>query len=179
MAIFLIILGILCWLGAIASLPKRILIAPALSYCGLILISFAKSGGYPIVPVSTPMTLSWLAITLVVMLIIILQDPAVRQQSRGVNYLTLGGIAGMAVGLLASSLSSSLSLLYALMIIAAAAGTVLGMILFSNTPEGKGVSPASGNFFRYLLAKGFPVLITVAQIGIVAVISIAAHLPAD
>ena len=176
MAITLIIISILCWLGALAALPRKILLAPALSYCGMLIISFAKSDGYPIVPVSTPLTLSWLVISLIVMLIIILQNPAIRQQSRGVGYMTLGALAGMAVGLLGFSLSTSLQLLYALMIIGTAAGIFLGMLIFSNTPDGSAVQPSSGRFFRYLLAKGFPVLITVAQIGIVAVILIAAHL---
>ncbi len=176
MAIFLIILSILLWLGALAALPRKILIAPALSYCAMLIISFAKFGGYPIVPLSTPLTISWLTITIVVMLIVILQNPAIRQQSRGVGYMTIGALTGMALGLLGFSLSTSLQLLYAIMIIATVAGIILGMILFSNTPDGKAVAPASGNFFRYLLAKGFPILITVAQLGIVAVILIAGHL---
>lgn len=175
MAVTLIILSILCWLASLASLPRRILIAPALSYCGLFLISFARSGEYPLIPISNSMLYSWLTITLVVMLIIILQNPAVRAQSRGVGYMILGGMAGMAVGLIGFSISSSLQLLYALMIIGAAAGIILGMIIFSNTPDGRGVNPASGNFFRYLLSKGFPILISIVQIGIVAVIAIASY----
>lgn len=176
MDITLIILSILCWLGALVALPRKILLAPALSYCGMLIISFAKSDGYPIVPLSTGLTLSWLAITLIIMLIIILQNPAIRQQSRGVLYMTLGALAGMCIGLLGFSLSSSLQLLYALMIIGTAVGIYLGMLVFTSTPDGAAVRPTSGHFFRYLLAKGFPILITVAQIGIVAVILIAGHL---
>lgn len=178
MEIFLIIVSVLLWLGALVALPKRILLAPALSYCAMLIISFAKSGGYPIVPVSNGLTISWLAISLVVMLIILLQNPAIRQQSRGVGYMTVGALAGMAVGLAGFTFSTSLQLLYAIMILATAAGIILGMLLFANTPDGRAVSPSSGNFLKYLLAKGFPILITVAQIGIVAVILIAGHLMA-
>ncbi|MBD5268877.1 MAG: hypothetical protein HDR48_00935 [Bacteroides sp.] len=178
MEIFLIIVSVLLWLGALVALPKRILLAPALSYCAMLIISFAKSGGYPIVPVSNGLTISWLAISLVVMLIILLQNPAIRQQSRGVGYMTVGALAGMAVGLAGFTFSTSLQLLYAIMILATAGGIILGMLLFANTPDGRAVSPSSGNFLKYLLAKGFPILITVAQIGIVAVILIAGHLMA-
>lgn len=176
--IFLIILSCLIWLAAFLLLPKRILLAPGLSYCALVLLSFAKRDGYPIMPLSNAMLLSWLVITFIVMMIVLLQNPAVRQQSRGVGYMTIGGIAGMAVGLLAFSFSSNLNLLYALMIIGVIAGISFGFLIFTNTPEGRDVSLPTGRFFRYLLAKGFPVLVTVAQLGIPAVILIAASIMA-
>ncbi|MDE6272081.1 MAG: hypothetical protein K2M31_03640 [Muribaculaceae bacterium] len=174
--IFLIILSCLIWLAAFLLLPKRILIAPGLSYCALVLLSFVKKSGYPIMPLSGAMLMSWLIITFIVMMIVILQNPAVRQQSRGVNYMTLGGIAGLAVGLLGFSFSTSLNLLYALMILGVIAGIFCGFLLFTNTPKGRDVSLPTGRFFKYLLAKGFPVLVTVAQAGIPAVILIAASM---
>lgn len=175
MMIFLIILSCLLWIGAFAAFPRRIILSPALSYCALLLLSFAKRGGYPIVPLSSGMTVSWLCITLVVMLIIVLQNPAIRSQSRGTGYMLLGALAGMAVGLMAYSFSASLNLLYALMLIGTAAGTALGLLIFTNTPDGRAVAPGTGHFWKYLLAKGFPALITVAQPGIAAVILIASN----
>lgn len=174
MMIFLIILSCLLWIAAFLMLPRRILIAPALSFCALILLSFAKKSGYPIMPLSNPMLMSWLFITIVVMLIIVMQNPAIRAQSRGVGYMTLGGIAGMAIGLLAFTFTTNLNLLYALMIIGVTAGIFFGFLLFTNTPDGNEVGLRTGRFFKYLLAKGFPVLVTVAQLGIPAVIFIAA-----
>lgn len=171
--IFLIILSCLLWIAAFLLLPKRIILAPALSYCALILLSFAKRSGYPIMPLSNGLTFSWLAITLVVMLIITLQNPAIRQQSRGVGYMAIGGITGMAVGLLGFTFTTSLNLLYALMILGVAIGIFFGFLIFTNTPDGRDVSMPTGRFFKYLLAKGFPVLITTAQLGIPAVILIA------
>lgn len=176
MMIFLIIVSCLLWIGAFAAFPRKILLSPALSYCAMLIISFAKKGGYPIVPISSGMSLSWLCITLVVMLIIVLQNPAIRSQSRGTGYILLGGLAGMAVGLLGYTFSASLNLLYAIMLIGSIAGIVLGLLIFSNTPDGKIIAPGTGHFWRYLLSKGFPALITVAQLGIVAVILIAAHI---
>lgn len=176
MMIFLIIASCLIWLTAFLLLPRRILLAPGLSYCALVLLSFAKKSGYPIMPLSSGMLLSWLIITFIVMMIILMQNPAIRQQSRGVNYMTLGAIAGMAVGLLGFSFSSNLNLLYALMILGTAVGTFFGLLIYTNTPEGHEISIPTGRFFKYLMAKGFPVLVTVAQFGIPAVILIAASM---
>lgn len=171
--IFLIILSCLLWIAAVVAIPRRIILAPVLSYSALILLSMAKNHYYPIVPLSSNMLVSWLCITLVMTLIIVLQNPAVRSQSRGTGYMILGGITGMAIGLAGFSLTSSLTIMYALMLVGTIAGIFLGFLLFTRTPDGAAVAPPSGHFFRYLVAKGFPILITLAQPGIVAVILIA------
>lgn len=173
MTIFLIIASIVLWLGAFAAFPRKILLSPALSYCALLTLSFAKnSEGYPYVPVSTGMNISWLAITLVVMVIIVLQNPAIRSQSRGTFYILAGALAGMVIGLLGYTFTTALNMLYGIMIIATAAGAALGLLFFSNTPDGRLIAPGTGHFFKYLLAKGFPALITVVQPGIAAIILI-------
>lgn len=177
MLIFFIIVSCLLWIASIAALPKRVILAPALSFCALLLISFARNAeGYPVIPLSQGMIISWLATTLIVMLVVILQDPGVRQQSRGVGYMILGGLAGMAVGLLAFSFTATLQLLFACMLLGSVIGIFLGLLIFVNTPDGRAIAPGSGHFFTYLLAKGFPTLVTVAQIGVAAVIAIAAYL---
>ena len=177
MMVFLIILSCMLWIAALGTLGKRILLAPALSYCGLLVISFAMHNDLPVVPLSKSMLISWLCITLVMMLIIVLQNPAIRMQSRGTGYILVGGLAGMAVGLLAFTFTASLTFLYSLMLLGIIIGIFLGYLLFTRTPDGVAVAPGTGNFFRYLLAKGFPTLITLAQPGIVAVILIASTLP--
>lgn len=174
MMIFLIISACLLWLASFIVLPKRILLGPPLSFCALLVLSFAKKDGYPLFPLTGGMQLSWLVITLLVMMIIMLQNPAVRQQSRGVNYMTVGALAGLAVGLLGCTFTTNLNLLYALAILGIAVGVFFGFLLFTNTPDGRDVNLASGRFFKYLLAKGFPVLVTAAQLSIPGVILIAA-----
>ncbi|MDE5843530.1 MAG: hypothetical protein K2H35_07345 [Muribaculaceae bacterium] len=174
MMIFLIILACLLWLGAFLALPKRIILGPALSFCALLVLSFAKKDGYSIFHLTGGMQLSWLVITLLVMMIIMMQNPAVRQQSRGVVYMEVGAIAGLAIGLLGCTFTTNLNLLYALAIIGIAAGIFLGFLMFTNTPDGRDVNLPSGRFFKYLLAKGFPVLVTAAQLSVPAVILIAA-----
>lgn len=176
MMIFLIILSCLIWLAAFLVLPKRIFLGPGLSYCALVILSFAQKNGYPIMPLSTGMLLSWLVITFLTMMIVMLQNPAVRQQSRGIGYMTIGGLAGMAVGLLGFSFSTNLNLLYALMILGVLAGVFFGFLLFTNTPDGRDVALPTGRFFKYLLAKGYPILVTIVMLGIPAVIFIAASL---
>lgn len=119
--------------------------------------------------------MGWLLMTLVVMFTIVLQPEAMRRQTRGMAYITGGALVGLAVGLLGFTAVSSLSMLYAFMIVAVVAGIFFGFLLYTNTPDGKPVGISSGNFFKYLLAKGFPTAITVMQIGVVLVMVIALH----
>lgn len=174
MTVLIIILSVLLWIGAFVAFPKKIQLSPSLSYCALLLLSFAKSSdGTPILPLTFGMNMSWLTITLIVMMIIVLQNPALRVQSRGTLYILFGALAGMSVGLIGYTFSSSLNLLYGTMIVATAAGTALGLLVFTNTPDGRNIAPGTGNFLKYLLAKGFPALVTVAQLGVAAIIIIA------
>ncbi len=171
MSIFLIILASLLWLGAFVALPKRVILGPALSFCALTIISFASSPeGFPYFPVGLPMLMSWLCMTLLVLITVIMQSPAVRAQSRGVIFMEVGGVAGMLVGLACSSLLYTLGAAYACMIAGTIAGIILGYLLFAYTPRGEQVRPGSGHFFTYLPAKGFPALVTIAQLGVMLTI---------
>lgn len=171
--VFLIILSCLFFAGALVALPTRITIAPALSYIGLILLSLATKNGYPLLPLNGTILTGWFCMTLVVTLATFLTAPAVRAQTRGMGYMMIGALVGLAVGLLGFTVSSNISLLYSIMILAVIAGIFLGFLLYTQTPSGRPIGPGSGNFFRYLLAKGFPTAITVMQIGVVLVLIIA------
>lgn len=173
MSIFLIILSILLWLASIWCLFGRQTIAPALSYFALLILSFASENGYQLIPINNVMLIGWLSMTVVVMLTVILQPEAVRRQIRGMAFIVGGGIVGLAVGLLGFSVTSSLGLRYAVMILAVIVGIIFGFILYTNTPDGRPVAPGSRNFFTYLLAKGFPTAITLMQLGVALVLVIA------
>lgn len=175
MSIFLLIVSILAWVGAIFSLPSRPLLGPALSYLGLLCISLCRTGEYAWLPINGSMLISWLAISLVVIMTTVLQPSEINRQARGMAYIIIGGIVGLAVGLLGFTVSDSISMLYAIMIVATAVGIFFGFMLYSNTPDGRAVGILSGNFFRYLLAKGFPTGVTLMQIGLVFVLLIATH----
>lgn len=173
MSIFLIIISILFWIISFVCLYGRQTIAPAFSYLAMLMLSFAKENGYPIIPLNTTILIGWLAMTMVVMLSAMLQPEEIRRQTRGMTYLIGGALVGMVLGLLGFSIGDDLNLRYGLMIIATALGIALGFLLYTNTPDGRPVKPGSGHFFRYLLAKGFPTAITVMQLGVVLVLLIA------
>lgn len=172
MSIFLLVASILVWVAAIAALPSRPLYSPALSYLGLLGLSFCETNGESWLPINNTMLLSWLCITVVVMMATMLQPAAIRQQARGMAYIIGGAVVGLAIGLLGFTISTSIGMLYAIMVVATAAGIFFGFLLYSNTPDGRGVGITSGRFFTYLLAKGFPTAVTVVQIGLVFVLLI-------
>lgn len=166
MTVFLIISCILLWGASLWCLYGRQSIAPALSYMALLVLSFITENGYPVLPLNGTILTGWLCMTLVVTFTSILQPEPVRRQTRGMSFMITGGITGLAVGLLGFSISSSITLRYAYMILATIAGIAFGFLLYTNTP-------GSGNFFRYLLAKGFPTAITLMMLGVALVLLIA------
>lgn len=174
---FLIILSCLLWIAACALMGKKILLSPGLSYLALVALSFAKVQGYPLLPINNVILTGWLCMTVIVMLIVIMQAPGVRNASRGVGYMAGGALTGMAVGLLGYTFTPSLALCYGIMIVATASGTFFGFLIYSNTPKGQGIELRSGNFFKYLLAKGFPVAITAMQLGVALTLLIAVNSP--
>lgn len=173
MSIFLLVASIIVWVASLVMIPSRPLYAPAFSYLGLLGLSFCETNGVPWVPINNNMLISWLCITVVVMLATMLQPMEIRRQTRGMAYMIGGAIVGLALGLLGFTVSAKIGMLYGIMIVAVAVGIFFGFLLYSNTPDGRGVSVSSGNFFRYLMAKGFPTAVTVMQIGLVFVLLIA------
>lgn len=172
MSVFLLIASIIVWAASLWFLPSRPVYSPALSYLGLLGLSFCQTDGIPWLPLSNNMLVSWLFITLVVMIVTVMQPSAINRQARGMAYIIGGAIVGLAIGLLGFTVSYSVSALYAIMVIATVVGIFFGFLLYANTPDGRAVGVMSGNFFRYLLAKGFPTAVTVMQIGLVFVLLI-------
>lgn len=105
------------------------------------------------------------------MIATILQPDRIVRQTKGMAFIVIGGIVGLAVGLLGFTVESA-ALRYSIMIISVVAGIFFGFLLYSNTPDGQPVRIGSGNFFKYLLAKGFPTAITLMQPGVVLVLLI-------
>ncbi|MDE7402929.1 MAG: hypothetical protein K2M87_05915 [Muribaculaceae bacterium] len=174
MLTFLIILAVALWLCSLWCLYGRQLIAPALSYCALLVLSFAKtSAGFRLLPLNATILTVWLAISLVVMIAVILQSEPMRRQTRGMTWIIAGAITGMIVGLVPISSTFALSTLYTTMICGTLAGTALGFLVYTTTRSGEGVKPGSGHFFQYLLAKGFPTAITVMMLGVALVLLLA------
>lgn len=165
----LFLLGFIC-------IPLRIIAAPASSFLGLLILSFThNAAGYPLLPISNSVIFGWLCVSVLVTVATLCQAAPVRNTRKGMGFFLVGGLTGLAIGLLGFTLSTSIGVLYAVMVICTAAGTFLGYLLFTNTPAGKAVRAGSGNFFTYLLAKGFPTAITLMQAGVVLVVLIAMH----
>lgn len=173
MTVFLTILCILLWAAAVACLYGRQVIAPALSYLALFTLSLISENGFPLLPLNNTILTGWLCMTLVVTFAAALQPEPVRRQTRGMSFMIVGGMTGLALGLLGFQISSGIPVRYACMVLGTAAGIALGFLLYTRTPDGKPVSPGSGNFTRYLLAKGFPTAITLMMAGIALVLLIA------
>ena len=176
MSVFLLVLSIILYAGALVALPKRIFYAPALSFLGLLCLSFCNTDGIAWLPINNTMIYSWLAITVVVMLTVMLQTPDVRFRSRGMGYMMVGAFVGLALGLLGYTFTNDYGMLYGIMAVATIVGIFFGFLVYGNTPHGRDVGITSGNFFGYLFAKGFPIAVTVIQIGIVLVLIIVKHL---
>ena len=171
-----IVFASLLFFLALVMVPVRIIVSPCAAFLGLLILSFAKtSEGYPLLPINSSVVFGWLCVAVLVTVATLCQPAPVRNARKGMGYILGGAITGLAIGLLGFSVSSSVGALYAIMIICTAVGTFLGYLLFTNTPDGKRVRAGSGNFFTYLLAKGFPTAITVMQAGVILVLIIALH----
>jgi hypothetical protein len=174
MATICIIGAILLWLIAGWTLFRNQLLSPAISFLAMLAISYATtSEGVPLIPINGTILMSWLGMTLVVMAATMLQPQPIRMQQRGVGYMLMGALTGMVVGLIGFTFTLPLQMLYGIMVIATLAGLFFGYLFFTRTPQGVNVGLHSGHFFRYLLAKGFPVAISVMILGVVLVIYIA------
>lgn len=169
-----IVFSCIFYLASLVMLPLRQIVAPCLAYMGLLVLSFATtSEGYPLLPINNAILVGWLCMTVVVSLATFMQSPRVRNSNKGMGYMEAGSLVGMAIGLLGYTFSPQINIFYGIMIVATAAGTFFGYLIFTNTPSGRGVGAGSGKFFSYLLAKGFPAAITVMQLGVVLVLLVA------
>lgn len=175
MATFIVILSCLLWALSLVLLFYRQLIAPAASYIALFLLSFARSGPYPLLPINNTILIGWLCMTLVVMAATIIQNREVTADRRGVGYMLGGGIVGLAIGLLGFTATASVTTMYSLMVLSVACGVFFAFLLFSNTPAGRPFGFRSGRFFQYLLAKGFPIAVTLMMAGVPLTIVVAGN----
>ena len=178
MAATAIVFSCLFFAAGLILLPIRQIASPCCGFMGLLIMSFAKnSEGIPVLPISSSLIIGWLCMTVVVTVATLMQPAAIRDSRKGMGYLLGGSIVGMAIGLLGFTMvpASYLNALYAIMVVATAAGTFFGYLVYTRTPDGAPGGIASGNFFRYLMAKGFPTALTVMQIGVVLVLLIARY----
>lgn len=162
------------WVASIWLLFRREMVSPALSFLALFILSLAPGEpGRALLPINSTIITAWLCMALVVTMASWMQPDAIKAQHRGIGYMTVGALAGLAVGLLGFSFSVNMSMLYASMIVGVCIGLFLGYLLFTRTPDGQQLASGNKRFFGYLLAKGFPVAITVMMPGVVLILLLA------
>lgn len=177
MATALIIISVLLWGASLWACLRRRLLAPGLSYLALLAVSLADTPeGYPLLPVNSVILTGWLCMTIVVMVATTLQPRDERRSAAGAGYMTLGALAGMAVGLLGFTLAEGTGMRYSIMVVATAAGVLFGYLMYGNTPAGRAEAPGRARFAGTLLAKGFPIAIAVMQLGVALVLAMAIYL---
>lgn len=162
MTIALIILAIMLYAAGGLLLLKRELLGPIASFLALTAVYGSST---LLIPVN--MLLTWLCITLVISAVSAMQPPEVMSQHRGMGYMCLGALGGMALGLTGYSFGATGNAVYALMVLGTLLGTAIGYVLFTRTPAGQALRQSRSRFVSYLLAKGFPVAIAVMQLGVV------------
>lgn len=171
MALSIIFSSILFLLG-ISLIPYRLVASPCCCFLGLLIISMGKTGeGYPLLPISQGMILGWLFMAVLVTVLTVCQPAPIRNTRRGMYYYLGGALTGMIIGLLGFTFLQNAGGRYVFMIVATAVATFLGGLMYGSTPEGKNVGISSGNFFTYMLAKGFPTAISIMQLGTVLVLA--------
>ncbi len=176
MTVVLIILSMLLYVGGVALLWRRPLLSPALSYIALVLLSMAKDGtGVPLLPINNTILIGWLCMTVVVMAATILQPVKLTSAGGGMAQMLVGGVAGLAVGLIPSSLGVSAAVTYSSMVVATAAGIFFGYLIYVRSPKGQQETAQAGGAFTPLLAKGFPTAITLMEIGVPLVLLVALY----
>jgi len=162
--LLLILAGLLYALAAFL-LFKREQLGPVASF--LALGSVYLSGALPL---SVNMLITWLCITLVITGVSAMQPPAVMAQRRGMGYMCVGALTGLALGLSGYTFTLRLGAVYAIMALAVAAGVSAGYCLFTRTPQGAQLRAPRSRFFSYLLAKGFPVVIAAMMLGVTLIL---------
>ena len=170
MSVILVILAVILLALAYVLLFEREAVAPVSAFLGMACCYAASC-----LPLNANILLTWLCLTVIVTGVSLMQPRAVMQQRRGMGYITVGSLAGLAVGLLGFSVTTRLGAVYAFMVLGVVAGIFFGYYIFTRTPRGRAVSLSSGHFFSYLLAKGFPVAITTMQTGVLLVLPLARH----
>lgn len=84
---------------------------------------------------------------------------AVNESRKGLAYMSTGGVAGALVGV---SVNSGAAL-----ILGAAIGVALGAVAFGRSRGGREMGSPSKRFVNYCLAKGYPLVVAFAIIGII------------
>lgn len=165
MTVLLLILAVVLYASSGLLLYKKEMLGPVVSFLALGAVYLTG-----ILPLNLNILITWLCLTLVVTGVSAMQPSAIMMQTRGMGYICLGALTGMCVGLLGYTFTTRLSAIYAIMVLSVLVGIFFGYLLFTRTPEGSQLRVTRSRYFSYLLAKGFPVAISVMMLGVVLIL---------
>lgn len=149
----LLTLGIACLAGALALVLRPRFVACVPAYAALVLLHMSY---YIAVPVST--FLFWGVATLLVAGLQYMSPSGEPDGKRSSNlYIGLGAIAGGLLGIIVGA---------RVMVLGVILGAAAGQFMYSRTPDGSWLKPASADYWKYFSAKCLPAIVAVAITGI-------------
>lgn len=149
----LLIAGIACLATALILVLRPRFVACLPAYAGLVLLHLSY---YIAVPVST--FIFWGAATLIVSGLHYMSPGGEPDGKKSSNiYIGLGAVAGALLGILVEA---------RVMVLGVIIGSIAGQFMYSRTPDGSWLKPASRDFWLYFCAKCLPAIVTVAITGI-------------
>lgn len=150
----LLIAGVLCMLLSVLLMVRPYVPAAIASYIALCLLHWSYY-----ISVTESTFIFWGIATLLLMTIARMQPRENVKKSQSFNiYITVGALAGMLLGMTVNA---------SILVLGVVVGAVLGMLAFVNTPKGKGIRFSPSTFIHYFCAKGLPVVVAMAMIGII------------
>lgn len=151
--LILLILGVVCMLAALVLVIKPWFVAAVPAYAGLWLLHLSVYTMFP----KWIFVFYGIATAMVVGLKCLSPKGEPDGRSTGNLYLGLGALMGCMLGMLVEA---------RYMLLGTILGTAMGQLAFARTPHGKWLMLSKSNFIQYLCAKGLPVIVAVAMIGV-------------
>lgn len=152
--IVFLILGIIGLLLSFILMVYPVIPAAIASYVALCFLHWSY-----FISVTESTFIFWGIATLLLMTISRMSPRANLKECRPMNiYITVGALAGMLLGM---TLSASV------VVLGVALGAVCGLLAFVNTYKGKLSKFSLSIFIHYFCAKGLPIIVAMAIIGIV------------
>lgn len=147
------VIGIMLMLGGIATGIRNFPPSAILAYLGMALLHWGK-----FINLTDNALIFWgIAAAITWGIAILSAKEGARPDIQGNLYLSIGGFAGLLVGM---SIDASV------MILSAIIGTLLGQLAFSKTPRGKWIKFSFFNFIHYFCAAGLKTIVTISLTGI-------------
>lgn len=147
------VIGIMLMLGGIATGIRNFPPSAILAYLGMALLHWGR-----FINLTDNALIFWgIAAAITWGIAVLSAKEGARPDIQGNLYLSIGGFAGLLVGM---------SIDVSVMILSAIIGTLLGQLAFSKTPRGKWIKFSFSNFIHYFCAAGLKTIVTISLTGI-------------